>query len=325
MKRIVKVFLIFVIVLCTLTAAVAGYIYYGMPNVNTAPDLKIERTAQRIERGKYLVNNVSGCMVCHGGRDYNYFAGPVDSSSFGAGGEHYKIATHELYSPNITPYTLHNWTDGEILRALTAGVSKNGKALFPLMPYKRYANMDKEDLYSIIAYLRTLKPISSQVPERKLDFPMNFIVNMMPDDVELKAIIDSTDPVAYGGYLVNAASCNECHSRMDKGAVIPGTEFAGGREFSMRKGGTAFSANITPDNETGIGTWSKEMFIQRFKAYQDSANRMLTVNPGELNTPMPWYTYSSMTTKDLGAIYDYLRTVKPVRNKKKAFIPGLPK
>jgi hypothetical protein len=263
--------------------------------------------------------------VCHSGRDYDFFAGPVDSNSFGAGGEHYKIATHELYSTNITPYALHNWTDGEVLRALTSGVSKNGKALFPLMPYKRYANLDKEDLYSIIAYLRTLKPISSQVPERKLDFPMNFIVNMMPDDVELNATIDSTDPVAYGGYLVNAASCNECHSRMDKGEVIPGTEFAGGREFSMRKGGTAFSANITPDNETGIGTWSKEMFIQRFKAYQESANSGLRVKPGELNTPMPWYTYSRMTTKDLGAIYDYLRTVKPVRNKKKAFIPGPPK
>lgn len=62
----------------------------------------------------------------------------------------------EFYSRNLTPANLRGWTDGEIFRAITAGVNKEGEALFPVMPYRNYSKMDKEDIYDIIAYLRTL-------------------------------------------------------------------------------------------------------------------------------------------------------------------------
>jgi hypothetical protein len=81
-----------------------------------------------------------------------------------------------LYAKNITPAGIGDWTDGEILRAITVGVNKKGEALFPLMAYNRFRHMSQEDLYSIIAYLRTLKPIENKIPERTLDFPLNFIV-----------------------------------------------------------------------------------------------------------------------------------------------------
>ena len=55
------------------------------------------------------------------------------------------------------------WTDDEILRAVTQGISKNGDTLFPLMPYMSYNRMAKDDLLSIIAYIRTLKPIKNKV------------------------------------------------------------------------------------------------------------------------------------------------------------------
>jgi hypothetical protein len=54
---------------------------------------------------------------------------------------------------------LGSWTDGEILRAIREGVSKDGHALFPLMPYPNYRTMSDEDAYAIVAYLRTLKPV----------------------------------------------------------------------------------------------------------------------------------------------------------------------
>lgn len=328
MKKVLKICLGIVVVLFILTSTVAAYIYYCLPNVHPASETTIERTPQRIERGKYLVNSVAACMACHADRNFDYFAGPVDSSSFGAGGEMYSRKMNfpgEVYSRNITPHALGNWTDGELLRVLTTGVRKDGTALFPIMPYKRYAKMEREDLYSIIAYLRSLKPVSKEVPERELDFPLNFMVNTMPEDVEGETKVDSTNPVAYGGYLVNAASCIECHSQAEKGEIIPGTEFGGGREFNMRKGGKAYSANITSDKETGIGSWSEEIFVRRFKMYQDSSYRIPTVTPGEFNTPMPWFTYSTLSEKDLAAIYAYLQTVKPIKNKKKAFIPGTAK
>lgn len=322
MKRIVKVLLIIVAVLVILVSGTAAYIYYVLPDVGAAPSITIGRTAQRIERGKYLVNSVAACMVCHANRNFDLFAGPVDSASFGAGGAEYGKRMGfpgTVYSRNITPYALHNWTDGELLRALIMGVRKDGTALFPIMPYKRYAQMDREDIYAIIVYLRSLKPISSESPERKLDFPLNFIVNTIPTAAELNNRVDSSNTIQYGNYLANAASCIECHSQVNKGSVIPGTEFAGGRQFNMRTGVVVYSPNITPDKETGIGNWTRETFIQRFKMYEDSSLRNTPVKPGSFNTPMPWITYSSMTSKDLSAIYDYLQTLKPVKNQNKPF------
>jgi len=48
------------------------------------------------------------------------------------------------------------------------------------MPYPNYGRMDKEDIYSMIAYIRSLAPIENEVPESKPDFPMNFIINTIP-------------------------------------------------------------------------------------------------------------------------------------------------
>ena len=83
--------------------------------------------------------------------------------------------------------------------------------------------------------------------------------------------------------------------------------------------GKAYSANITPHKETGIGKWSRETFIRRFKIYSDTAYHKTALKPTDFNTPMPWITYSSISEKDLGAIYGYLRTVKPIKNKVNKF------
>lgn len=69
-----------------------------------------------------------------------------------------------------------------------------------------------------------------------------------------------------------------------------------------------FAANITPDNETGIGTWSEEAFIQTMRSgtHMGIGRRILY--------PMPWQELSELDDADLIAIYAYLRTVKPVHN-----------
>ena len=72
------------------------------------------------------------------------------------------------------------------------------------------------------------------------------------------------------------------------------------------------SANITPDRENGIGVWTKEQFITRFRTYADGIYNAPDVKEGEFNTIMPWTFYAGMTDEDLGAIYDYLRTIKPI-------------
>jgi hypothetical protein len=79
------------------------------------------------------------------------------------------------------------------------------------------------------------------------------------------------------------------------------------------------SGNITPDNETGIGKWTKDEFINKFKSYDKPEMRNVPVKAGEYNTIMPWTMYGGMTVEDLSAIYSYLRTVKPISNKVEKF------
>jgi len=188
------------------------------------------------------------------------------------------------------------------------------------MPYHDYAKMDREDIYAIIAYIRTLEPIESQIPERELDFPLGLIVNMMPAEPELPDMPDPSDQVAYGQYVANAAGCIQCHTTQDdRGMIIPELLLAGGNEFPLPTGGIVRSANLTPDDETGIGKWTEEAFLLRFKIYADSSMVLHEVREGDLNTPMAWSLYGRMTEKDLRAIYAYMQTVKPLSNKVEKF------
>ncbi|HLA53623.1 MAG TPA: hypothetical protein VK618_09975, partial [Flavitalea sp.] len=152
-----------ILVIVILGFAAVLYVTKALPDTGPPPDISIERTPERIERGRYLANHVTICMDCHSTRDWAKYAGPIaPNGGFGAGGEEFNPTMGfpgTFYAPNITPYSLGKWTDGEILRAVTTGVSKDGRALFPLMGYHRFGKMDKEDIYSIIAYLRTLGPV----------------------------------------------------------------------------------------------------------------------------------------------------------------------
>ncbi len=322
MKKLFKVVAIIILVLVIAVLGIVFYIKAALPNVGPAENIKVEITPERLARGKYLANHVGICMDCHSQRNWNFYAGPIKEGTFGGGGEKFGEELKfpgTLYSKNITPYGLHSWTDGEIFRAITTGVEKDGKPLFPLMGYLGYGKMDKEDVYSIIAYVRSLPELKNDVPERTLDFPINILVNTMPAKAALSAKPDSNNAVEYGRYLVTIANCVECHSKVEKGSRIKGTEFGGGREFNFPNGTIVTSANITADNETGIGSWSKDIFIQKFKQYTDSSYHLQPVSNTDYNTVMPWLMYSGMTLHDLGAIYEYLRTVTPLKNKVEHF------
>ncbi len=128
--------------------------------------------------------------------------------------------------------------------------------------------------------------------------------------------------LAYGAYMINAAGCGECHTKVDKGQIIPELMFGGGRDFKFPDGSVVMSANITPDKETGIGSWTEEMFLQRFKAYADSTYTSPSVAMGEFNSIMPWTMYGKMDEDDLAAIYTYLRSVKPISNPVIKFTPA---
>jgi mono/diheme cytochrome c family protein len=116
-------------------------------------------------RGKYLVN-LGGCLDCH---TPGYFLGKPDMARY-LGGSEVGFEIPELgvfYAPNLTPDKetgLGAWTDAQIATALTTGARPDGRMLAPIMPWRAFADLTKEDVNAIIAFLRTLPPVKNKVP-----------------------------------------------------------------------------------------------------------------------------------------------------------------
>ncbi|WP_423129705.1 c-type cytochrome [Gaoshiqia sp. Z1-71] len=315
-KRLLKILLSLTGIVILGLITLIGYLKIMLPDVGPAPDMKVEITPERVERGHYLAHHVMMCMDCHSQRNYSLFSAPLIPHTLGQGGEVFDQSMGlpgKFVAPNITPQNLAGWTDGEVFRAITSGVSKDGRTLFPIMPYPNYGQMDEEDIKSVIAYLRTLDPIEHDVEPSKPDFPVNIIINTIPKKAALRQIPPKSDLPAYGKYMITAASCADCHTLMGPDGPL-GEPYAGGLEFHLPDGSVIRSANITPHPVTGIGSWTEEQFIARFKAYADSSFIAPKVGPDDFKTVMPWTLYGKMEKDDLRAIYAYLKTLNPVEN-----------
>ena len=298
------------------------YLFTALP-YEGYPEFEANNSEESIERGRYLANHVTVCVDCHSVRDWNYFSGPIVAGTEGKGGEVFDQSLGfpgAFVAKNITPTALSDWEDRDLARAITSGVSKDGTPFFPVMPYPSYSRLSSTDLAALVAYLRTLKPVENKVADSKPDFPMNLILRTIPgphDPME----VDPEDEVAYGKYLVTIAGCADCHTPQEKGKKLPGMDLAGGFPFPLPDGSIVRSANITPDEETGIGSWDESVFVERFKQYEGEQARLQKVEPGQKNSYMPWTMYAGMKESDLKAMYAYLKTVKPVKNQVEVFTP----
>ncbi|GGG80209.1 hypothetical protein GCM10007415_10760 [Parapedobacter pyrenivorans] len=321
MKRAAKFFLYAAIALVVMITLALSYAFLGLPNVDDAPPLVVESTPEQVARGRYLAYHVMVCADCHSQRDFSVFSAPPTPGTEFVGGDVFDASMGfpgRFISPNITPHGVGDWTDGELFRLITTGVKRDGDPIFPVMPYHGYGKLDPQDIEAVIAFLRTLQPVESAHPKSTADFPMNIIMRTMPKNAEMAPKPAESDHVAYGGYLFTAAGCADCHTQFEKGAFV-GPVGGGGREFKFPDGSILRAPNLTP-HETGLQHFTKEAFVQRFKQYTDSAFVLPQVKPGEMQTLMPWYMYSGMTESDLGAIYDYLRTLAPYDNPVERFV-----
>ncbi|WP_339867172.1 c-type cytochrome [uncultured Algoriphagus sp.] len=325
MKKIFKVVAYLLGVVLILIVCGVAFVNFTFPKVSPAQDLTINHSPDRVARGAYLANHVTVCVDCHSTRDFSLLSGPIQPGTIGSGGDRFDQSMGfpgVFYARNITPFGISDYTDGELYRLITTGVTNEGRAMFPLMPYPYYGKMDPEDIYDIIAYIRSLDPIENEIPDSKADFPVSIILKTIPKDADPQPKPATTDQLAYGKYLTNAAACMECHSPVDaQGTILAGKEFSGGREFAFPDGSTVRSANLTQNQQSGIGSWSEDMFVGKFKQYLDSGYHLPKVQPGEFNTIMPWVMYAGMKEADLKAIYAYLKTIDPISNQVVKFSP----
>ena len=324
MRKIIFLVVVIIGVLLFLPVAALLLVMMTKPNVGEAPTLSVTATPELVERGRYLFHFQAACVACHTPWDTTKFSFPPIGGKEGSGGSKFGRESGVpgvIYASNITPAALSSWSDGEIYRALTTGVNKQGEALFPLMPYGHYAKLSEPDLHALIAYMRSMPAIENTPPKRWLSFPMNIIVRLIPAVASPPTVTPAETDPAYGAYVTNSAACLHCHTPSNHGKMKEGSEFSGGVEFPLADGSIVRSSNLTSDKETGIGSWTKDAFIRRFR---DSM--MLSLEPakdGEFNTVMPWTSYAGMSDTDLGAIYDYLKSLPAVSHKVEKFTSSI--
>lgn len=272
-------------------------------------DRRFESTPQRLARGKYLVDGVMGCFGCHTDADWSKPGAPPMAGREGSGHIFADQDLPWLVAPNITSDKetgAGNWSDDALARAIREGIGHDGRALFPMMPYPQYSQMSDEDLASVIVYLRTTPPVKSQLPTTKLPFPLNFLIQNVPRPIDAPVPTpNGSTPAARGTYLARLGACSDCHTPQEKGAPLPGMDFAGG--FLLHEPqGDVVSANITP-SASGISYYNEATFVH--------ALRTGKVGARQLRSSMPWYFYGKMTDDDLNDLFAFLRTLTPVEHR----------
>lgn len=318
--------------LATISVAVIGLIAifeFWLPRQEPPLEIQVAMTPERIERGRYLAVNVLQCVDCHSERDWTRYGGPpvepigggrscIDRNTQTTG-----VNVGEQTFPgiicirNITSHRetgLGEWTDGEIMRAVREGVNRDGDYLFPIMPYFIYRNLADEDLEAVVAWMRTLAPVESIRPKKEVDFPLGYIFRLWPEPVrETVKAPDRANRIAYGEYLSVVARCKFCHSPRDPRSLrdFTGREYSGGMPFLLGPR-VMYPMNLTP-NPDGLGAWTKADFLRRFRLYGEAR----AVAPEE-NTLMNWNAFSKMTDEDLGALYDFFMTLKPLPTNREA-------
>ncbi|HET7896667.1 MAG TPA: c-type cytochrome, partial [Flavisolibacter sp.] len=224
-----------------------------------------------------------------------------------SGGVPFKLPFGTFYTRNLTPDPetgIGKLSDGEIAREIRHGVKPNGESMLPFMPFQ---DLTDEELTAVISYLRSLKPVRNPVPDHDYNILGRVIKAFVikpqgPTETPQKSIAADTS-VAYGRHLVMAvANCNECHTKRNGVGDFVGEPLAGGTVFEEKGKPTLVSPNLTPDPKTGrITNWSQDLFIKRF--------RMGKLIP---YSHMPWEAFGRMTDNELKAIYNYLKSIKPV-------------
>jgi len=258
-----------------------------------------------VQRGEYLVRNVSVCGHCHSGD-------PRDSDGPLSGGRtftNWRLGT--IRAANLTPDAatgLGSWSEAEIVRAVRNGQDREGHLLAPIMPYEWLSAMGDRDALAVAAYLKSLPPVGNRVESRpNAVFGAAKLFFLHPARTTGGTPPPRAPTAEYGRYLSTVALCADCHTPRGGLQQAPDRDRLYAGDASPPKGFPANPANLTPDPETGIGRWSEADFLRTLRT---------GVNPrGDTLHPfMPWREYRRMTDDDLRAIYRYLRTLPPIRN-----------
>ncbi len=298
-----------------IVVAVAGFATFvgarGVPTYDPpkpAP-LTVARTEAQVLRGQKIASML--CVQCHGtpGQPLKGKLMPDLPAEFG-----------EVWTANITQDKEHGigaWTDAEIVHMLRTGVRRDGRFTV-VMP--QFPNMADADIQAVVAWLRSSDPVVQPDPTPSHPNQFNFLLKaltntvMKPLPAPTRPIVapDTTDRIAYGRYIADdVVACYACHSAdfKDQDRQHPEKSkgyYGGGNPMVNLERQTVLSANLTPDEATGLAAhYSEESFVRavRFGQRHDG-------------TPLryPMMPHSGLSDSETRAIYAYLQTVPALKN-----------
>ena len=274
-----------------------------------------------IAQGKYIAT-IAGCTSCHTPLKAEYQnpqsltleqiqtialneAEAHDTEKLLAGGRLFDLGPAGMvFTKNISPDEetgIGSWSEDQMKLAIKTGVDNEGKLLFPVMPYHVYNGMADADLEAVVAYLQSVKAVENKVPERTAS------TEGMPSPPFQTGIVapGASDQAARGAYLVNSVmGCTGCHTPVDPATGAPQLDkYLAGRQPYEGPWGIVYGGNITPDEETGIGSWTEDEIKRALLAGVGKDGRRLIL--------MPWFAYSSLTTEDADAVVFFLKNGLP--------------
>lgn len=296
---------------------VAGFLAFvairGVPKYEPkVPNIaNVDVTPERVAEGKRIATML--CRDCHYNPDTKKFTGREMSevSEFGI-----------IRSRNITQDKeagIGKWSDADIIYFIRTGIHPTtGQYVPPFMP--KLMRLSDEDMACVVSFLHSsepeVQPDKTELPPSEHSFLTKFLSTVAfkpyPFPEQPIARPDTTNPVAWGKYLaLDVLDCWTCHSgdftKMD--VVHPENSFrflGGGNKMKNEHGDFIFTANITPDEATGIGSWTEEQFVRAVKY------GLVDGRPA-LRSPMK--PFSQLSDNEAKALFAYLRTVPPINNK----------
>ena len=216
-----------------------------------------------------------------------------------------------LYVPNITPDDetgIGQWNAEEFYRMMHTGISRDGKLLYPAMPFASYTQVTREDSDAIFAYLMSITPVVNKNREHELRFPFNNRNLLLGwrtlyfKEGEYQRDPRQTVEWNRGAYLVKGLGhCAMCHTAVN---ALGGSSESKAFEGGMIPNQNWYAPSLTSNREAGLGNWKIE----------DIASLLQTgvSHRGTVYGPMAEVTYNSLqylTDEDAKAMAVYLKAL----------------
>jgi len=294
MNKTLAWFLGIIAVLIGLVVIFSGFVYFNSQSRLTRHydtdirPVEVPNSPEAVERGRYLVTTIAGCVDCHG---TNYAGGvffddPMIGRFFGA----------NLTSGNGG--IGQTYTDLDWVRSIRHGIKPDGTPIL-VMPAMDYYNLSDADLGAIIAYIKSLPPVDKMV-EQSSAGPLGRALAVTGQiNVFSAEVIDHDQPhpgaperaktPEYGKYLASIG-CVGCH----------GPELAGGPIVGTPPDWPP-AANLTPGGD--LAAWDEADFLQSIRTGMTPTGKI--INPQY----MPWPNLILMTDEDLGALWVYFQSL----------------